>query len=121
VKRILIALLILGALGAASAQGFRVNGGFDLQPLTPSFNAVVTVERPSFDLFGVRWGPVATFKLQTDFTDVSAQLLTGMGGAIVLPDANWAIKVKLLVNTELQTGVPLTVGPDFQVAFSKTF
>ena len=125
-KRFLIALafavlLMTGFQGMAWAQSFRINGGLDLQPLRPYLGFTVTVERPSLDLLGVRWGPLGTFKANTDFQGANAQLLLGIGGAAVLPDTAWAVKVKILTSVEFQTGQPLTVGPEFQVAFSSQF
>lgn len=117
----LAVLLMTGFQGAAWAQGFRVNGGLDLQPLRPALGFTVTVERPSFQLFGARWGPIATLKARTDFGAADVELLTGVGGAINLPTTSWAVKVKLLMHAQLQTGEPFTVGPDFQLTFSTVF
>jgi len=125
-KRFLVALtlavlLMAGFQSLAWAQGFRVNGGIDLQPLRPQAGFTITVERPAFTLFGARWGPIATLKARTDFATADVELLTGVGGAINLPSTNWAVKVKLLLDTQLQTGRPFTVGPDFQLTVSTTF
>jgi len=114
----LAVLLMTGFQGLAWAQGFRVNGGLDLQPLRPSLGFTVTVERPSFELFGVRFGPIVTVKGQTDFQQASVQALTGFAGAVVLPSSSWSVKIKLLLNTTLQTGEPFAIGPEFQLTFS---
>ena len=106
---------------AAMAQGFRANGGIDFQPARPYLGFTVTVERPSFDLLGVRWGPIGTLKADTDFKVGRAQLLTGVAGAAVLPDSSWAVKVKILANVEIQTGEPFSIGPDIQLAFATSF
>lgn len=132
-RALLLALALLAA-GAALAQappakpppkppplGIRVNGGFDWQPLAPSLKATVTAERPSLSLFGIRWGPAGTLDFRTHFNDADLQLLLGVAGAINLPNTPWAVKLKLLSKTELQTGEPFTVGPDFQVSFSAQF
>lgn len=132
-RRLLLALATLALVGMASAQTaapapppaahheYRISGGVDLQPLVPQLGVSVNVERPTFDLFGVRWGPVANIKARASPTEVDVQLLTGVGGAIVLPNASWSVKVKLLLHTELQTGQPFSIGPDLQVAFSSKF
>jgi len=125
-KRFLVALtlavlLMAGFQSLAWAQSFRVNGGIDLQPLRPQAGFTITVERPTFTLFGARFGPVATVKGETDFQQASVQALTGFAGAVVFPSSSWSVKIKLLLNTQLQTGRPFTVGPDFQLTFSTTF
>jgi len=116
-----LAILLLAALGSAFANGFVLTGGVKFAPLTPDFAATVTLERPTFDLFGVRWGPIGTFKFETDFASLSADLKTGMGGAIILPNTSWAVKLKLLLDTQLRTGSGFEVGPVFQVDFADYF
>jgi len=121
VKRTALILVLAAVLSTAAAQGFRANGGIDFQPARPYLGFTVTVERPSFDLLGVRWGPIGTLKADTDFRVGNAQLLTGVAGAVVLPDSAWAVKVKILANVQVQTGRPFSIGPDIQLAFATTF
>lgn len=119
--RRIIFIVLLALAGSAFADGFVVSGGAKLLPLAPDFGVTITVERPSFDLFGVRWGPLGTFKFETDFSSASADLKTGVGGAVILPNTDWSVKVKLLLDTQLSTGSGLGVGPEFDVAFQARF
>jgi len=120
-KRAILLLALAAVVSTAAAQGFRANGGIDFQPARPYLGFTVTVERPSFDLIGVRWGPIGTLRADTDFRSGSAQLMTGVAGAAVLPNTAWAVKVKILARVELQTGQPFTIGPDLQFAFATSF
>jgi hypothetical protein len=115
------AILLLVLAGSAFAQSFVLTGGAVLRPLAHDFGLTATVERPSFELFGVRWGPLATLKLESDFTSASIDVKTGVGGAIVLPNANWAVKVKFLLDTQLSTGSAFQAGPEFDVVFATKF
>jgi len=117
----LLAVLVLAIAGSAFASGFVLTGGVKLAPLSPYLAASVTVERPSFNLFGVRWGPLAIFKFDTDFASLNVDLKTGLGGAIILPNTDWAVKAKVLLDTQLSIGSGFEVGPVFQVDFEKHF
>lgn len=117
--KLLAALAILS--GVAMAQTI-VSGG--VRATLHELTVEVSVERPSFNLFGVRWGPVVSARTRVPMPrstrEPTATAVAGVTGTINMRDSNWAVQVQVLTRAAFTTTSSPRFSPELVVAFVVT-
>jgi|SRR5690625_4252814 len=105
---LLLAAFLLSGWGAG--QDYTVG----VRLSTVEAVALVSVEVSAGELFGVRVAPIIQGEVRTDWHDVSAVIMGGMGFTYLPPDSTLAVQVNVLYRALFDSG-PVRGVPELSI------